>query len=101
MQSQPGRRAYVRSIGRPGLQVSGYAALFWRRQPLVALWCMLIAGGHLSLEAYALAVVLQGHSAPATEMFSSLILRCGAETRRICVLSRVALRILCCASKEG
>ena len=58
-----------------GLQVSGYAALFWRRHPLVALWSMFIAGGHLSLEAYALAVVLQGPHAPASEIFSSLILR--------------------------
>ena len=55
--------------------MSGYAALFWRRHPLVALWSMFIAGGHLSLEAYALAVVLQGPHAPATEIFSSLILR--------------------------
>jgi len=59
----------------PSLQVAGYAALFWRRHPVVALWAGGIGAAHLALEAYALAAIVHGQSLPATETFSSLILR--------------------------
>jgi len=59
----------------PSLQVAGYAALFWRRHPVVALWAGGIGAAHLSLEAYALAAIVHGQGLPATETFSSLILR--------------------------
>jgi len=59
----------------PSLQVAGYAALFWRRHPVVALWAGGIGAAHLALEAYALAAIVHGQGLPATETFSSLILR--------------------------
>ncbi|KAK9832525.1 hypothetical protein WJX81_005421 [Elliptochloris bilobata] len=62
------------AIFAPSLQVAGYASLFLRRHPLVAVWTMLVAGAHVTLEIYALAVVLHGLGAPAAETFSSLIL---------------------------